>query len=342
MRRSISVVAERNYEVVFVDDWARELLAFTHGKRILLLAPEGLSAIVQSKLPGVEVITLPEGEGQKSIRTLSEVLETLAELKVSRSDYVVGIGGGATTDLAGFVAASYLRGIEWIAVPTSVVGALDASIGGKTGINLEHGKNLAGAFHSPSRVVVDLNWLLTLDDRDLRAGLVEAVKCGFVADPRILDLTRDYRSNIEEIIERSIKVKSSIVGSDFRESGIREILNYGHTLGHAIEKHSNYSLRHGEAVAIGLNYVGALALELGYITKDVAGLHQELLTLLGMNLNYERSAWPEILELMSHDKKRREGGIAFILLKEIAVPERVEGIPTDLLASVYMKTIGGG
>lgn len=342
MTKSITIEAERKYEVVLVDDWATELLNSARGRRVVLLVPEKLASFVLTKLPGAELIVLPEGEAQKSISTFAEVLEKLADLLITRSDLIVGIGGGATTDLAGFVAATYLRGIEWIAVPTSVVGALDASIGGKTGINLDHGKNLAGAFHSPSRVIVDFGWLSTLDDRDIRAGLVEAVKCGFIADPTILDLMRDYQANIEAIIERSIQVKASIVGKDFRESNIREFLNYGHTLGHAIEKHSGYSLRHGEAIAIGLVYVAHLALELGYISEDIALLHREMLHYLGLNLGYTSGRWDEIFELMSHDKKRKSNSIALILLKDLAKPERVEAIPNEIMKSVYMNSIAKG
>ncbi|NCZ58199.1 MAG: hypothetical protein EBY75_07885, partial [Actinobacteria bacterium] len=191
-------------------------------------------------------ILLPDGELQKDASTYIRVLEEVSQTSLNRTGVLIGIGGGATTDLTGFVAATYLRGIEWIAVPTSLAGMVDAAVGGKTGINLRTGKNLAGVFHSPAKVIVNIGFLKTLSDRDLRAGMAEVAKCGFISDLKILDLIReDWQANIPELVSRSIAVKAQVVSRDFKESFEREILNYGHTLGHAIEKHSNYAMRHG-------------------------------------------------------------------------------------------------
>lgn len=336
---SIAIQSERIYEVTFVSQWVEEVERFCGGRRIVVLAPEKLAEQIRKVWSSAEMISLPEGESQKSIGTYAATIEELAERKIERDAIVVGVGGGATTDLVGFVASSYLRGIEWVAVPTSVVGMVDAAIGGKTAINLAHGKNLAGAFYSPSRVIVDFSWLTSLDPRDKNAGLVEAAKCGFISDPTILELIRAPHS-LDEVIYRSVSVKAGIVSKDFRESDIREYLNYGHTLGHAVEKHSNYSLRHGEAVAVGLLYAAQLAQRLGFIDKDLVDLHQSILENLGMNLHYPGDAWRTLEDLMSHDKKRRSSQNAFILLKNLAEPHRVEGLSSELLSAVYFESIG--
>ena len=203
----------------------------------VVIFPSSLKSIVSALPSSVHQVEVPEGENQKSLESFGRVLNEIANYRLPRQGLIIGVGGGATTDLAGYVAASYLRGIDWIAVPTSLAGMVDASIGGKTGINLDAGKNLAGAFHSPRRVIVDEHFLSTLSERDIKAGMAEVAKCGFIADLHILDLIeKGWRENISELIFRAVKVKASVVSVDFRESFEREILNYGHTLGHAIER----------------------------------------------------------------------------------------------------------
>jgi 3-dehydroquinate synthase len=196
----------------------------------------------------------------------------------------VGIGGGATTDIAGFAAATWLRGVSWIAVPTSIAGAVDAAIGGKTGMNSDYGKNLIGAFHSPSQVIIDLSWFESLSDRDFAAGLAEVIKCGFIKDSRILEICeasdlaaiRKDRALLAELIQRSVQIKADVVSVDFKDSFEREILNYGHTFGHAVERDCHYSLRHGECVAIGMVYVAELAKLHGSIDEPLVRRHIDL------------------------------------------------------------------
>jgi 3-dehydroquinate synthase len=288
---------------------------------------------------------IPDGEEGKSPDVLLKLWNWLATAGFTRSDLVVGIGGGAITDIAGFAAATYLRGIDWIAVPTSVAGSVDAAIGGKTGANLDYGKNLVGSFHSPLAVLIDTTWFETLSDRDFAAGLAEVVKCGFIRDEQILhllqnrDLTavRKDKSLVLELVRRAVKVKADVVGGDFRESFDREILNYGHTFGHAVEKHSKYSLRHGECVSIGMAYMAHLQSALGLITDEVRDLHFNLLSRLNLPITYSAGDWPELRALMSMDKKSRGKVLRFVTISEIGKTDRIADVAQVDLVSAYEK-----
>ena len=276
--KEIVLRAEREYSVSFTETWREQLLSRVADRAFAVITQRELKDVVAAELPGALIIVTASGEEQKTVSSYSSVMEEIAALNLNRESLIVGIGGGATTDFAGFLAATYMRGIDWIAIPTSIAAMVDASIGGKTGINLAAGKNLAGAFHSPIEVIIDLNWLQTLSERDKRAGLAEAVKCGFISDKRILDLFQGgYVKNLPEIIHRSIQVKASIVSRDFKESYEREVLNYGHTLGHAIERDSNYQLRHGESISIGMIYAAELSQTFEGLDSAVVQLHYEIL-----------------------------------------------------------------
>ena len=210
--KNIEVNGERKYSVDFVENWVNALESATSGRQSILIYPESLRDVLKDIPKAISQITVPDGELQKDSTTYIRVMDEIARNGLTRSDVLIGIGGGATTDMTGFVAATYLRGIEWIAVPTSLAGMVDASVGGKTGINLTVGKNLAGAFHSPSKVIVDLRFLETLSDRDLKAGMAEIAKCGFIADLKILDLiTEQWRANLPELIHRAVSVKADVV-----------------------------------------------------------------------------------------------------------------------------------
>jgi len=222
---------------------------------------------------------------------------------------------------------------------------VDASIGGKTGINSDYGKNLIGAFYSPIEVVIDPDWLRTLTDRDFAAGLAEVIKCGFIKDSKILELLAgknlsDIRSSREEtleLIERSVTVKAEVVSSDFKESYDREVLNYGHTFGHAIELLSNYSLRHGECVAIGMAYVGHLSVQLNLISNDLLEKHLKLLSSIGLPTTFADSQWPEIYAAMKLDKKSRGSSLRFVVLTEIGKTQRLENPNESDLIAAYEK-----
>jgi 3-dehydroquinate synthase len=288
---------------------------------------------------------IPDGEEGKSPEVLLKLWNWLAAAGFTRSDLVVGIGGGAITDIAGFAAATYLRGIDWIAIPTSVAGSVDAAIGGKTGANLDYGKNLVGSFHSPRTVLIDHSWFATLSDRDFAAGLAEVVKCGFIRDGHILKLLQnknlqDVRRDEElvlELIERAVQVKADVVGGDFKESFDREILNYGHTFGHAVEKHAKYSLRHGECVSIGMAFMAHLQSDLGLISDEVRDLHLSLLTELNLPVTYSSGDWPELRALMSMDKKSRGNTLRFVTISEIGKTDRIADVAQGHLLSAYEK-----
>jgi 3-dehydroquinate synthase len=287
---------------------------------VVVIHPESLGEIARPACGALRAAGLvvhaepvPDGEAAKTIEVASGLWSRLAGHKVTRSDCVVGLGGGAATDLAGFVAASWLRGIAVVLVPTTLLGMADAAVGGKTAIDIPEGKNLVGAFHSPAGVLADLATLETLPRADYTSGLAEVIKAGFIADPAILDLVQSdpegatvpHGRHARELIERAISVKAEVVSNDLTEHGRREILNYGHTLGHAIERVEGYRFRHGEAVAIGLVYVAELARLAGRLDEQTCALHRTVLASVGLPTAYRPGVWPSLREAMSVDKKSR-------------------------------------
>jgi 3-dehydroquinate synthase len=293
----------------------------------------------------VHLIEVPDGEQAKTLAVAGSCWDALGRLGFTRTDAVVGLGGGATTDLAGWVAAAWLRGVRVVQVPTTLAGMVDAAVGGKTGINTAGGKNLVGAFHPPAGVVCDLDALATLPPADYRAGLAEVVKCGFIADPAILELIEaDPAAAAQvgnpaerELVERAVRLKAEVVGADLTEQGRREILNYGHTLGHAIERAEGYTWRHGAAVSVGLVYAAALARRLGRLDDATAERHRTLLAALGLPTRYRADAFAGLLETMRVDKKARGNRIRFILLDGLARPVAVDGPDPAVLAAAYSE-----
>jgi 3-dehydroquinate synthase len=288
-------------------------------------------------------VEVPDAEAAKTLQVAGYCWDVLGRLGLTRSDAVLGLGGGSTTDLAGWVAAAWLRGIRVIHLPTSLAGMLDAAIGGKTGVNSDHGKNLVGAFHPPAGVLCDLDMLATLPDHDYRTGLAEAVKCGFIADPVILDLieadpvsaARAGNPVEADIVVRSVRVKAEVVGADLTEQGIREVLNYGHTLGHAIERREGYAWRHGSAVSVGLVYAAALGHALGRLDDATADRHRAVLSALGLPTRYAAGAFGELLEIMRLDKKARGDRLRFVVLDGLAKPGRADDVEPEILARAY-------
>jgi 3-dehydroquinate synthase len=320
--------------------------------RVALLHPPTVReqiASLRAELAGagfaVVAIEIPDGEDAKTLDVAGGCWAALGEAGFTRSDAVVGFGGGATTDLAGWVAASWLRGVRVVQVPTTLAGMVDAAVGGKTGINTEHGKNLVGAFHPPAGVVCDLDLLSTLPPEEYRPGLAEAVKCGFIADPAILELVEadpagaaKPGSAVErEVVERSIRVKADVVTADLTEQGRREILNYGHTLGHAIERAEKYRWRHGAAVSVGLVYAAALSRLLGRLDVATTDRHRAVLDSLGLPTRYRQGAFPALHETMRVDKKARGTRIRFIVLDGLARPAVVDDPDPDVLLAAYAE-----
>jgi 3-dehydroquinate synthase len=345
----ILVNAERSYPVNLTSNWCLELAHMCEGRtRIAVIVSTNFSP----DLTGLKdldselhVFQVPDGEEAKNIETLNKVWNWLGAAGFTRSDLIVGVGGGAITDLAGFVAASWLRGVDWIAVPTSLAGMVDASVGGKTGINSDYGKNLIGAFHSPTAVLIDSSFLETLSDRDFSAGMAEVIKCGFIADPEILTLAAQHsvtslRSNSEvlkDLIHRAVTVKAQVVSADFKESFAREALNYGHTLGHAIEIYAKYQMRHGEAVAIGLVYAAELAAARGLITVAELDLHRTILSSYNLPTTFDRQAWQKLAPLLALDKKARGTTIRFVALSGIGSTTRLEDLTSAELDAAYER-----
>jgi 3-dehydroquinate synthase len=345
--KNIAVSAERDYTVSIGGQWETSLIQLIQSRtRVGVIVSAGFSPdlrLIQALDCDLHVFTVPDGEEAKSAKTLLTLWDWLGAAGFTRSDVIVGIGGGAITDLAGFVAATWLRGIDWIAIPTSLAGMVDASVGGKTGINSDYGKNLIGSFHSPISVIIDVDFLQSLAARDISAGMAEVIKCGFIADPEILSLSAKCSSHnllanrgvLEDLINRAVLVKASVVSTDFKESYAREALNYGHTLGHAIEMHSKYQLRHGEAVAIGMVFVAELAAARGLIDASAVRLHRDLLSRFDLPTKFDRQAWTKILPMLSLDKKARGNTLRFVVLNGIGSTIRLEDVSSAELDAAY-------
>ncbi|MFI7577063.1 3-dehydroquinate synthase [Micromonospora sp. NPDC049497] len=349
----IPVGGERPYDVLVGRDLLDRLPGLLPGAdRVAVLYAPPLKALADAlgdrlRAAGVAPlpIEVPDAEAGKQIEVAAACWDRLGEAGFTRTDAVVGVGGGAVTDLAGFVAACWLRGVRWVPVATSLLGMVDAAVGGKTGVNTGAGKNLVGAFHPPVGVLADLATLDSLPPADLAAGLAEVVKCGFIADPVILDLVeRDPAAATDptgpvarELIERAIRVKADVVSGDLRESGVREVLNYGHTLAHAIEKVEGYRWRHGHAVAVGLVYAAALARLAGRLDEATAARHRAAVAALGLPTSYPAGAWPQLLAAMRVDKKARGSRLRFVVLDGLARPAMLEGPDDELLHAAYRQ-----
>ena len=325
-----------------------ELLSTRHRVAILhqpVLAQTAETIRARLADQGVDAhrIEIPDAEAGKDLPVVGFIWEVLGRIGIGRKDALVSLGGGAATDVAGFAAATWLRGVSIVHMPTTLLGMVDAAVGGKTGINTEAGKNLVGAFHQPLAVLVDLATLETLPHNELVAGMAEIVKAGFIADPVILDLieadpqaaTDPAGTVLPELIRRAIAVKAEVVAADEKESELREILNYGHTLGHAIERREHYRWRHGAAVSVGLVFAAELARLAGRLDDATAQRHRTILASLGLPVSYDADALPQLLEHMAADKKSRAGVLRFVVLDGLAKPGRLAGPDPSLLAAAY-------
>ncbi len=350
------------YDVVVGTDVADRLPGLLAGSdRVALIHPPALREAAgqhreQLASAGHEVHTVevPAAEEAKSPQVADFCWAVLGRCGFTRSDAVVGLGGGATTDLAGFVAATWLRGVRLVQVPTTLLGMVDAAVGGKTAINTAAGKNLVGAFHEPAGVLCDLAALATLPHRELVSGLAEVIKCGFVADPGILDAVEadptgaldPAGSGVAELVVRAVRVKAGVVAADLRETAAasgagpgREVLNYGHTLGHAVERVERYTFRHGAAVAIGMCYAAELARLAGRLDQETADRHRQVLELVGLPTSYRPGAWESLHDAMRVDKKARGGMLRFVILEGLARPVVLAAPDPALLTAAYAEII---
>jgi len=293
--------------------------------------------------PEVHLVQVPDGEQAKTLGVLAFCWDVFGQIGLGRTDVVVGFGGGTVTDVAGFAAASWMRGVRLVQVPTTLLGMVDAAVGGKTGINTGAGKNMVGAVHEPSAVIADLAMLDTLPRIELTAGMAEVVKCGFIADPRIIELVEadpvaalDTGGDVlPELIYRAVKVKADVVAADLWEADLREMLNYGHTLGHAIEKREHYHWRHGEAVSVGMVFAAELARAAGRLDDATVERHRAVLGSLGLPTEYHPDALDELTQAMGADKKTRSGTLRFVVLDGVGRPGRLEDPDPEMLRTAY-------
>lgn len=358
---SIIVDGERPYPVIVGSALGTELLwavehtpgggrggvALVYARAVAERAREIETQLRES---GLRVTAVPtQGtESAKDPAALVELWQRFAAEGIGRDGLVIALGGGVTTDLAGFAAASWMRGIPLINMPTTLLGMVDAAVGGKTGIDLAAGKNLVGAFHAPAAVLCDIDTLNTLPAEVLREGLGEVVKCGFIADPEILallaswDPSTDLRQRpevLQELIERSVAVKARVVSEDLHESGMREILNYGHTYAHAVEALSDYTIPHGETVAIGCIYAAELAALEGRIPAELVTEHREAFARCGLPVSFPKGQgrWAEMVAYMSRDKKARAGQIRMVVLIGPQQPEIGVIPPPEILEQAHRR-----
>ena len=302
----------------------------------------------------VSDIVVPDAEAGKTVDVANGVWRRLGDEGFTRSDAIVGLGGGAATDLAGFIAATWMRGIRYVNCPTSLLAMVDASTGGKTGINTEAGKNLVGSFYTPAGVLADMRTLATLPNDIFIEGLGEVAKSGFIMDPEILRILEDHASELRsfdgamfldsglkdvvaELIEHTVGVKAYHVSADLKEAGLREFLNYGHTLGHAIEKLEHFRWRHGNAVAVGCVYAAELSHLLGYIDQDLVDYHRSLLDSLGLPTSWNNGSWSDVLALMHRDKKARGNKLRFVVLESVGHPIHLEDPPADAVEEAFRR-----
>ncbi len=292
------------------------------------------------RLPNAVTITLPDGEQYKSLDTAAAVYSGAVKLGMDRKGLFIAVGGGVIGDTIGYIAATYMRGVRLVQVPTSLLAMVDSSVGGKTGLDLPEGKNLVGAFKQPELVVIDTDVLATLPDVEWRCGLAEVVKHGLLSDPALLDIDLLRRERAAEFVPRAVQVKVQVVEEDPFEQGIRAFLNLGHTFGHALEQVSGYTWKHGEAVAVGLAAAARLSARLGLCEGDLPGQVEHLLLTLGLPTRIGRYNPDGLWQAMATDKKWQNGKNRFVLLKGIGKPLIIENVPPDDVRAVLLELSG--
>ena len=282
-----------------------------------------VSSIRQINNKNVTIFTLNKGEKSKSFSSYRKILNKLLELKFDRSDTIIALGGGVVGDIAGFSAATYLRGIRYIQIPTTLLAQVDSSVGGKTAINVVQGKNLVGAFYNPSLVLISTSFLVTLSEDEYKSGLGEVVKYALIGNKKLRNIIEKNSKDIisrnelilKTIIEESIKSKSKIVTKDEKESGIRAILNFGHTFGHAIEAHNNYkNITHGAAITLGMVIASKLSFFEGHINNYQLDNIVNLIDSLGLNTDHSKYKYSQLKQYFSSDKKIKDGKLNLILI----------------------------
>ncbi len=335
---------ENSYDIIigtnFTSEFSEYISEIHKGKKIFIITDSNIEKLYASKIPtffeGYEytIHIIEAGEKNKHLETVKDIYTSMIEDGVTRDDLVVAFGGGVVGDIAGFVAATYLRGVKFIQIPTTVVSQVDSSVGGKVGVDLPAGKNLVGAFYQPKLVLIDIAFLRTLETRYFFDGFAEIVKYGCIYDKELFSklenivkedhLRKNLMDNMEDIVYRSCEIKKEVVEKDEKESNLRMILNFGHTIGHAIEQYYNFEKHsHGEAVSIGMIDIVNIGEKLGITKKDEIIRIQKLLERLKLPITDDYPI-DKITNIMKRDKKSKSDGISFIFLKEIGKVEIIK------------------
>ncbi len=350
MKRLSIDLAERSYEILIgsnlLEQTGNHLSAILNPSRIVVVTHPSLNRLYGEKLAfgfsqaggSLETLMIPEGETSKSLRQAEKLYDRLLELQCDRKSVLIALGGGVIGDLTGFVAATYLRGIPFVQVPTTLLAQVDSSVGGKTAVNHPKGKNMIGAFYQPKLVVADLETLRTLPEKEFRAGLAEVIKYGVIEDPELFAYLENNAEKIlaqdtqclEHIVETSCAIKARVVEKDERESDYRRVLNFGHTIGHAIEALTGYSrYLHGEAITIGMVRAARLSEQTGRCSGEVTRRIQALVEKMGLPFRLPDLKPEEIIQSLYLDKKTTHRKIRFVLVKDIGSIEIVEHVPEE-------------
>ncbi|MDJ0762688.1 MAG: 3-dehydroquinate synthase [Myxococcota bacterium] len=280
----------------------------------------------------VGVLEVPDGEQYKTLETVRDLYHGLLDLDLDRNGVVIALGGGVVGDMAGFAAATYLRGVPFVQIPTSLLAMVDASVGGKTGVDLKQGKNLVGAFKQPALVAIDTSVLATLDAAERVSGMAEVVKHGLIGDPMLFDqLERGIPENVTPLVDAAVRVKVAVVARDPFEKGERALLNLGHTFGHAIELLSKFSMRHGEAVAVGMVAAARLSALLGKCEASLVGRIERVLSVQGLPTRIEHFGVDDIIAAMRHDKKKVNQGLRFVIPVAPGTTQLIADVPETVI-----------
>ncbi|WP_165242211.1 3-dehydroquinate synthase [Corynebacterium lizhenjunii] len=355
---TIEVSGPAGYEVTIGSDLRGAIIARVQAsgaRKVGIIHQPSVQGFAQAlsqelRAGGLAVVELPvpDAEAAKTLQVAGQLWDHLGRHNFSRADLLIGVGGGAATDLAGFVASGWMRGIKVIHVPTTLLAMVDAAVGGKTGINTAAGKNLVGAFYEPDAVFVDIELLRSLPQAEIIAGSAEIIKTGFIHDPVIIEryldnpaACLDVDGYLPELVRRSVVVKAAVVSEDLKESGLRETLNYGHTFGHAVELREDYTWRHGHAVAVGMMFIAHLAHNRGLIGQDLVEVHREIIGGIGLPTSYPGGHFEQLYAAMGRDKKNRGAGVRFVALTGIGATTRIGDASVEELKAAYAAISSG-
>lgn len=348
MEKVLVDLGAASYEIFIGENSLSDVENFVKGKA-LLVTQKNILDLCAEKFP-YEVALIPDGETSKSLIEAEKIFTRAIEIGLDRKSCVIALGGGVVGDLAGFVAATFMRGINLIQIPTTLLAQVDSSVGGKTAVNHKLGKNLIGAFHQPRAVFIDLNFLKTLPEREIKSGLGEVVKYGVISDEKFFTYLEDNADKILQrdlktlahIVKRSCEIKAEVVSSDEREAGLRRILNFGHTMAHAIEEETGYKkYRHGEAVAIGMVAAARISYELGKTSAENVYRLENLLKKFGMMTTCAGLDADKLYAVTFRDKKTVGGVVNWVLMKNFGEVEICRDVPAQIVKKIFGRLCNG-